>query len=166
LQIALSGDVHQPAAAFILDGDLLVSSIVHGNVVKCAQADGSLGLEPPEGIHDVTTSTSPSTFMAGNPRRRQRKGADMKVHVGATGASTFKHIPRALLTQPGQLYLLSINVDLDYVALLVASLVSFIVFVFVKVPLPGVVAVVRFVILAFAHPLLVPLIFRIVLVLT
>jgi hypothetical protein len=68
--------------------------------------------------------------------------------------------------KPGQSFLLLINVDIDYVALLVTSFVSFIVLVFVKVPLPGVVPVMRFVILAFTHPLLVPLVFRIVLVLT
>jgi hypothetical protein len=54
-------------------------------------------------------------------------------------------------------------VDIDYVALLVASLVSSIIFVFVKVPFPEVVPVVRFAILAFAHPLLIPLVFRTVL---
>ena len=64
------------------------------------------------------------------------------------------------------MFLALINVDIDYVALLVTSLVSFIVFVSIKVPLPEVVPVMRFVILPFAHPLLVPLVFRIVLVLT
>jgi len=49
---------------------------------------------------------------------------------------------------------------------LVARLVGFIVFVLSKVPLPEVVSFMRLIILAFAHPLLVPLVFRIILVLT
>src|SRR5271154_7156630 len=48
------------------------------------------------------------------------------------------------------------------VALLVTSLVRFLVFVFLEVPLLGVVQVVRLVILAFAHALLVPRVLRII----
>ena len=54
--------------------------------------------------------------------------------------------------------------DIDSVTLLIASLVSPIVLVFVKVPLPEVVPVMRTVILTFAHSLLVLLVFRIILV--
>ena len=64
------------------------------------------------------------------------------------------------------MFLVLIDVDIDYVALLVTSFVGSIVFIFVKVPLPEVVPVTRFVILAFTHTLLVPLVFRIVLVST
>jgi hypothetical protein len=50
------------------------------------------------------------------------------------------------------------------VTLLVTSLVCFLVFVFFEVPFLGVVLVMRTVIPAFAHPLLVRLVFRIILV--
>src|SRR5579862_330030 len=49
---------------------------------------------------------------------------------------------------------------------LVAGFVSFLVFVFLKVPLPVMVPLMGGVILAFAHPLLVPLVLRVILVLT
>jgi len=49
-------------------------------------------------------------------------------------------------------------------SLLVASLVSFLVFVFLEVPLLGVVLVMLTVILPFAHALLVGLVFRIILI--
>jgi hypothetical protein len=49
-------------------------------------------------------------------------------------------------------------------SLLVASLVSFLVFVFLEVPLLGVVLVMLTVILPFAHTLLVRLVFRIILI--
>ena len=49
-------------------------------------------------------------------------------------------------------------------ALLVAGLIRFLVFVFLEVPLLGVVLVMRMVILAFAHTLLVCFVFRIVLI--
>jgi hypothetical protein len=52
------------------------------------------------------------------------------------------------------------------VTLLVASLVSFLVFVFFEVPLLGVVLVMLTVILAFAHALLIRLVFRIILFMT
>ena len=51
-------------------------------------------------------------------------------------------------------------------SLLVASLVSFLVFVFLEVPLLGVVLVMLTVILPFAHTLLVRLVFRIILILS
>jgi hypothetical protein len=50
------------------------------------------------------------------------------------------------------------------VANLVASLVSLVVVVFFEVPLPGVVPVMRFVILAITHTDLVVLVFRIILI--
>ncbi len=52
------------------------------------------------------------------------------------------------------------------VGLLVARLVSSLVFVFFEVPLPGVVPVMRFVILAITHTYLVVFVFRIVLILS
>ena len=52
------------------------------------------------------------------------------------------------------------------VTLLVARLVSFLVFVFFEVPLLGVVLVMRFVILAITRTYLVVLVFRIILVLS
>ena len=52
------------------------------------------------------------------------------------------------------------------VTLLVARLVSFLVFVFFEVPLLGVVLVMLTVILAFAHALLIRLVFRIILFMT
>jgi len=63
-----------------------------------------------------------------------------------------------------QLFLVMIGL-IALVTLLVASLVSFLVFVLFKVPLLGVVQVFRMVISAFAHTLLVLLVFRIILVL-
>lgn len=59
--------------------------------------------------------------------------------------------------KPGKSFPVLVNVNVNSVALLVTSFVRFIVFVFVEVPLPEVVSVVRFVILTFAHPLLLPL---------
>jgi hypothetical protein len=50
------------------------------------------------------------------------------------------------------------------VALLVASLVRFLVFVFAEMPLLGMVPAMRMVILAFTHTLLIPFVFRIILV--
>jgi phosphoglycerol transferase MdoB-like AlkP superfamily enzyme len=61
-----------------------------------------------------------------------------------------------------QIFLVMIGL-IALVTLLVASLVSFLVFVLFKVPLLGVVQVFRMVISAFAHTLLVLLVFRIIL---
>ena len=66
----------------------------------------------------------------------------------------------------GLLFLVLIIGVIASVAPLVARLVSFLVFVFLKVPLLVVIPLMRLVIFAFAHPLLVPLVFRIILVLT
>jgi hypothetical protein len=52
------------------------------------------------------------------------------------------------------------------VTLLIARLVSSLVFVFFEVPLPGVVPVMRFVIPAIAHTYLVVFVFRIILILS
>jgi hypothetical protein len=60
--------------------------------------------------------------------------------------------------KPGLLFLIAL------VTLLVARLVSFLVFVFFEVPLLGVVLVMRFVILAITRTYLVILVFRIILV--
>ena len=59
--------------------------------------------------------------------------------------------------KPGLLFLIAL------VTVLVARLVSFLVFVFFEVPLLGVVLVMRFVILAITHTYLVVLVFRIIL---
>ncbi|MGA2429477.1 MAG: hypothetical protein ABSH13_13340, partial [Candidatus Acidiferrum sp.] len=52
------------------------------------------------------------------------------------------------------------------VTLLIARLVSSLVFVFFEVPLPGVVPVMRFVIPSIAHTYLVVFVFRIILILS
>jgi hypothetical protein len=65
--------------------------------------------------------------------------------------------------KPGLLFLVMIGL-IALVTLLVASLVSFLVFVFLELPLPGVVLVMRFVILAVTHTYLVVFVFRIILV--
>jgi hypothetical protein len=43
----------------------------------------------------AAAAESPTTFMAGGLVLSSKKSADMKDHVGATGESTFKHIPHA-----------------------------------------------------------------------
>ena len=68
--------------------------------------------------------------------------------------------------KPGLLFLVLLIGVIASVAPLVASLVSFLVFVFLKVVLLVVVSLMRLVIFAFAQPLLVVLVFRIILVLT
>jgi hypothetical protein len=85
----------------------------------------------------------------------------MVFHVGAI--DDFRSSPGP---GPGtyQYWLFYVHMDVGSVAGLVASFVSLVVFVFAKVPLPEVVPVMRFVILAFALPLLVPAVFRIILV--
>jgi hypothetical protein len=60
----------------------------------------------------------------------------------------------------GQLFLIAL------VTLLVARLVSFLVFVFFEVPLLGVVLVMHFVILTIAHTYLVVFVFRVILILS
>jgi hypothetical protein len=61
-------------------------------------------------------------------------------------------------------FLFHVNVDINSVALLVAGFVSSIVFVFDKVPLSGMVPVMRAIILAFALPLLISTVLRVILV--
>jgi len=68
--------------------------------------------------------------------------------------------------KPGQSFLFCVIVDINSVAVLVASLISSIVFVFGKVPLSEMVPVMRTIILAFALPLLISAVFRIILVFT
>jgi hypothetical protein len=60
--------------------------------------------------------------------------------------------------KPGLLFLIAL------VTLLVASLVGFLVIIFLELPLPGVVLVMRFVILAIMHAYLIVFVFRIILV--
>jgi hypothetical protein len=98
---------------------------------------------------------------------RQKEGADMKKQCRRHLRLRLQvHASVLYCQKPGLIFLVLIILVIALVASLVARLVSFIVFVFIEVPLPEVVPFMRLVILAFAQPLLVPLVFRIILVLT
>jgi len=104
----------------------------------------------------TTCSTSRTQFREPDSpeRRAPRRHADglrwRSVKANVTLAALFAGRPRTSITS-------------IVVAFLVASLVSFLVFVFFEASLLGVVPVMRMVILAFAHTLLVFFVFRIVL---
>ena len=125
-----------------------------------------LQLEGGHGNHKGTADVvaSPALWrpshLASKKRRRHEK--IMPAPPATTPSSACL---RALLPE-GQSVISSVIIGLiASVALLVASLVSFLVFVFLKVVLLVVVPLMRLVILAFAQPLLVILVFRIILVL-
>jgi hypothetical protein len=66
--------------------------------------------------------------MAGDPRGHQQKRRHERTLSAPPAHPPLNTYPVPLWRNPGQLFLVLINVDIDYMALLVASLVSFIVF--------------------------------------